>query len=612
MAEETVLIRFKSEDDASKTTKAVGDGLDDVGKKAGNAGKSFSSMQSVMSGVLQGIGQGLVGLAANLGSKALGAVTDFVGGAIEEASSWNSVMAQTEAVIASTGGAAGLTAKEMADMASEMSAASGQSLFSDDAILGAQNVLATFTNIKGENFGSATKSILDMSQALGMDLDSAAMQVGKALNDPVAGIAALSRSGVQFTADQEAMIKAMVEAGDTAGAQELMMKELNTQFGGSASAAVDTYAGQQIVLQEQFAGIQQTLGEALMPILMEFGKFMSDTVVPIIASVVTSLSNWITSMQQTGTTSAIFTTIKDAIAAVPSVLEQLGLGLERVKTFLTPLTDAINDFALVAAPTILAMYNAIKDFLGSEETQEYLNKIKTLFETFAVLIRDVLVLALAGLKIAWAAMADGIYQWWPFIKDILNGFMSLAGIVISFVTGILTALSQLVTGDFTGAWTTLKTTFSTVITDITGFFTTLDTKVKSVLNEIMGKFTEVGTNIATGIANGISGAAGKIADAARNAASAAYEAAKKFLGIESPSKLMRDQIGLNFSKGMATGILDGMPEVVSAASDTAAIGAAAATATVNNITLNASYANMQSESSLIADARAWMMALGKA
>jgi phage-related minor tail protein len=339
MAEETVLIRFKSEDDASKTTKAVGDGLDDVGKKAGNAGKSFSSMQSVMSGVLQGIGQGLVGLAANLGSKALGAVTDFVGGAIEEASSWNSVMAQTEAVIASTGGAAGLTAKEMADMASEMSAASGQSLFSDDAILGAQNVLATFTNIKGENFGSATKSILDMSQALGMDLDSAAMQVGKALNDPVAGIAALSRSGVQFTADQEAMIKAMVEAGDTAGAQELMMKELNTQFGGSASAAVDTYAGQQIVLQEQFAGIQQTLGEALMPILMEFGKFMSDTVVPIIASVVTSLANWITSMQQTGTTSAIFTTIKDAIAAVPSVLEQLGLGLERVKTFLTPLTE---------------------------------------------------------------------------------------------------------------------------------------------------------------------------------------------------------------------------------------------------------------------------------
>jgi hypothetical protein len=569
-------------------------------------------MGSMMTGVLQGIGQGIAGMALDLGKQALGAVTDFVGGAIEEASAWNSVMAQTEAVVKSTGMAAGLTAKEMAEMAGAMSAASGQSLFSDDAILGAQNVLATFTNIKGENFGSATQSILDMSQALGMDLDSAAMQVGKALNDPVAGLAALSRSGVQFTADQEAMIKAMVEAGNVAGAQELMMKELNTQFGGSASAAVDTYAGQQIVLKEQFAGIQQTLGEALMPILMEFGKFMSETVVPIIASVVTGLSGWITSMQQTGTTSAIFTTVKDAIAAIPGVLATLGTSLETAKTFLQPLIDAFKSFGDTAKPIVIDLYNAIKDFLGSEETKQYLEKVTKLFETLAILIRDVLVLALAGLKIAWAAMADGIYQWWPFIKDILNGFMSLAGIVINFVTGILTALSQLVTGDFTGAWTTLKTTFGTVVTDITGFFTTLETKVKGVLNEIMGKFTEVGTNIATGIANGISGAAGKIADAARSAASAAYEAAKKFLGIESPSKLMRDRIGLNFSKGMATGILDGMPEVVSAASDTAAIGAAAATATVNNITLNASYANMQSESSLIADARAWMMALGKA
>ena len=221
MAEETVLIRFKSEDDATKTTKAVNDGLDDVSANAGKAGKSFSGMGATMTGVLQGIGQGIAGMALDLGKKALGAVTDFIGGAIEEASAWNSVMAQTEAVVKSTGGAAGLTAAEMANMAGAMSAASGQSLFSDDAILGAQNVLATFTNIKGENFGMATQSILDMSQALGVDLDSAAMQVGKALNDPVAGLAALSRSGVQFTADQEAMIKAMVEAGNVAGPKRL-------------------------------------------------------------------------------------------------------------------------------------------------------------------------------------------------------------------------------------------------------------------------------------------------------------------------------------------------------------------------------------------------------
>jgi len=122
MAEETVLIRFKSEDDATKTTKAVNDGLDDVSKNAGKAGSSFSGMGSVMTGVLQGIGQGLAGMAAQLGSKALGAVTDFIGGSIDEASQWNSVFAQTQAVVASTGEAAGLTAAEMGEMASAMSA----------------------------------------------------------------------------------------------------------------------------------------------------------------------------------------------------------------------------------------------------------------------------------------------------------------------------------------------------------------------------------------------------------------------------------------------------------------------------------------------------------
>jgi phage-related protein len=167
-----------------------------------------------------------------------------------------------------------------------------------------------------------------------------------------------------------------------------------------------------------------------------------------------------------------------------------------------------------------------------------------------------------------------------------------------------------VTGDFQGAWTTLKTTLDTTIKDIIKFFTTLDTNVKNVLNELMGKFTEVGTNIATGIANGITDAAGKIATAAKNAASDAYEAAKDFLGMESPSKLMRDKVGVNFSKGMAEGIAKGTPDVVSASRATASIAAETGASIINNNTFSASYANTQSESSLIADTQAMMMTLG--
>jgi phage-related protein len=595
MAEETVLIRFKSEDDVTKTTKTINDDLASVGTNAGKAGSAFSGMGTMMTGVLQGVGQALGGFAMQMGSKALGAVTDFVSGSIAEASQWNSVYAQTQAVVKSTGEAAGLTAEQMGEMASSMSASAGQSLFSDDAILGAQNVLATFTNIKGQNFGMATQSILDMSQALGMDLDSAAMQVGKALNDPVAGLAALSRSGVQFTAEQEAMIKAMVEAGNVAGAQEVMMKELNTQFGGSAAAAVDTYAGQQVILQEKFADVQQTLGTALMPILMEFGTFMSDTVVPIIADVVGSLSGWINSMQMTGTTSGVFDTIRNAIAGVPGVLNQMGQGLATVGTFLQPLTDAFMNWVGVVVPAIVSAGTAIAEYLGSPTVQGYLSSLQTAFTALATLIMDVLVLAFNTSAIAWTYLSDAFTIAWPYIKTVLDTFYSLATIVMGAVTGILTALSQVVKGDFSGAFETMKKTVGTALTDLWGFFKTLDKNLLTFFTEIKPEVLKLGTDMVQGIADGIKSGASWIKDALLAAAREAWSAVTSFFTGQGSS-------GGDGGEGDSGG-----PQSRS-------MGAGGSSANTNgvvyNLSLHASYGSSQSASSLISDARAWMMTLG--
>jgi hypothetical protein len=606
MAEETVLIRFKAEDDASATTKVVNDNLDSVSENAGKAGKSFGGMGSVMDGVLQGVGQALGGFALQLGGKALSAVTDFISGSIAEAAQWNSAMTQTEAVVKSTGAAAGLTATQIGDMAAAMSASAGQSLFSDDAILGASNVLATFTQIKGETFSGATQAILDISQAMGTDLNSSALQVGKALNDPVAGISALTRVGVTFTDEQKAMIKAMTEAGDTAGAQQVILAELNKEFGGSAAAAVGTYAGQQVVLKEKFADIQQTLGEALMPMLMQFGTFMADTVVPAVATAVESLSGWITSMNEAGTTSGIFDTIRGAIAGIPGVLDMLALGFQRVQIFLQPLTDAVMGFVAVFVPAMVQAGTAIMEYLASPTAQTYLAALGTLFGQIATTVRDVLVFSIQNLTAIWNALVSAFVVLSPYITGVFDAILTSSTIAINFVTGILTALSQLLKGDFAGAWTIVKTTVSTATADIWTFISGLQTKVSGFLSDILTKFETIGTNIATGIANGISNAAGKIAEAARTAAQNAYDAAAKFLGIKSPSTLMRDMVGKNFSLGMAQGITQGIPSVVTAANDTAS----AAAATVNNYSFNATYANTQSESSLIADAQAMMMTLG--
>jgi hypothetical protein len=608
MSDQTVLIRFKGEDDVSSTAKTVEESVSNVGRVAEQSGGKFSSMSTIASGALTQIGMSLTTFAGDMAIKALGAVTDFVSGSIAEAAEWQSAFSQTEAVIASTGSAAGLTAKEMADMAVAMSASSGTSLFADDAILGAQNVLATFTQIKGETFAGATQGILDMSQALGQDLQSSSMQVGKALNDPIKGVAALSRVGVNFSEDQKAMIQSLQETGDMAGAQQVILDELTTQFGGSASAAVDTYAGQQIILQEKMAGIQQTLGEALLPIMLQFGTFLSDTLVPILGSVITSISEWINGMNESGTVSGVFETIKSGIAAIPGIFAEIGVYMGMVQVWAQPITDAFMNLVNTAVPALAMLGGAILSVFASPEFQGALATILPLLSSMADVIKNALVLAFNAGAIAWSYLIQGFQFLWPYVQTILNSMYSLVTIVFTAFTGIFNAFALLLSGDFTGAWNTLSTTVQTAVENIWKWIQDTFGKVDTFLGTIGDKFSEIGSEIVAGIAKGISDGAEKIKTAALNAANAAYDAMKTALGIASPSQLMSDKIGLPISQGVAAGIIKGSGFVTSA-SGLVVQGAAAAT-TNNYYQLSASYSQNQSEGSIISDLQRMQIQFG--
>ncbi|MCI4566381.1 hypothetical protein [Lysobacter sp. CFH 32150] len=174
---------------------------------------------------------------AFLSLRAVGAV---IRGIIENTRESEEAMAQLRAGIKSTGGIAGVTADEIALYASALQKTT---TFSDDAIVRMSAVVATFTNIRGAVFKDAIPAILDLSVRLGTDLNSAAIQVGKALNDPVKGITALGRAGVQFSTQQKEVIADLVETGDVAKAQRIILAELTTQMGGSAPAAADTLSG---------------------------------------------------------------------------------------------------------------------------------------------------------------------------------------------------------------------------------------------------------------------------------------------------------------------------------------------------------------------------------
>lgn len=204
--------------------------------------------------------------------------TSYLDGAVDSARAARVNAAQTAAVIKSTGGVANVSAKDVGKLAGQLRDLTG---ISAGQIRSGQNMLLTFTKVRNEVgegndvFNQATKASLNMSVAMKQDLKGSSILVGKALNDPIRGMASLRRVGVAFTKQQEAQVEAMVASGDTLGAQKVILAELETQFGGSAEAAA-TPAKK---LDAQLARLKTTIGAKLLPIVdkgtVMMGKFVT-------------------------------------------------------------------------------------------------------------------------------------------------------------------------------------------------------------------------------------------------------------------------------------------------------------------------------------------------
>lgn len=232
--------------------------VEDIGKKGKKSGKMLGKLKV---GAIAAGGA----LAAGLGF----ALKQGIAGMIE----METHTAQLESVIKSTGGVAGITADEVIGMAD---AFEKTTKFSAESTLEGQNLLLTFTKIGKDVFPQATETMLNMATAMGTDASSQAVALGKALNDPVAGVASLTRVGVQFTDEQKKSIEAMMELGDIAGAQSIILGELETQFGGSAEAAGGTFAGQLEIAKNAAGDIFETMAADLMPILQTMLKWVLD------------------------------------------------------------------------------------------------------------------------------------------------------------------------------------------------------------------------------------------------------------------------------------------------------------------------------------------------
>lgn len=230
----SVAIRFTS--DLSSFSSGIQNAtreMDRAGKKMQNVGKAMS-----------------VAITAPL--VALGAT------AVKNFDIQAKAIAQVEQGLKTTENQVGRTSKELQNLASELQ---NNSLFGDEAILKDVTAqLLTFTNIAGTQFERTQQAALDLATRLDGDLKSASIQLGKALNDPVANLSALSRSGIQFSEDQKKTINALVETNRLADAQTIILDELQKQYGGSAKAAAEAGTGAFKQLSNSIGDLTESFG----------------------------------------------------------------------------------------------------------------------------------------------------------------------------------------------------------------------------------------------------------------------------------------------------------------------------------------------------------------
>jgi hypothetical protein len=139
----------------------------------------------------------------------------------------------------------------------------------DELVKSTQAQLLTFKDLAisagdaGGAFDRATIAAFDMAAVFGGTGEDNAVRLGKALQDPIAGVSSLRKVGVQLSDQQEEMIRKFVEAGDAAGAQEIILKELETQVGGAAEATATDSAKMGLA----FGEMAEAIGTGLLPII---------------------------------------------------------------------------------------------------------------------------------------------------------------------------------------------------------------------------------------------------------------------------------------------------------------------------------------------------------
>jgi hypothetical protein len=509
-------------------------------------------------GAIQGLGSKLVGLGALVaGAFAVKAVFNFAKEAVMAAEVAEQYNNRIRAVAEATGVFGNRTNQVTADLikfadAHEM--VIGQEA---ELIKGVQATLLSFKGLSasagvvGGNFERATKAAFDMGAALEKDAAGQAMALAKALEDPVRGLTALRRSGTMFTEQQQDMIRTMVEAGDVLGAQNLILTEIESQYGGTAEAT----ALWSERLRLAFDQVKDAIGLALTPSFEAFAKFFMEEVQPPMLAFFEN--DFPRLVGKAG----------EAFAAVQPVFEEVGrvlkdaLGIDEESSLLEGLLDKIAEFEASPefAENLQAMVDGFNDMLP--DLKELVPLLLDLGKVVIPFLLDVLphlipvltglVQGLAGLYSATKNYSDETSETVAKVPEWAQGLTVFSPAARAFAEWWL----------FMSDSVTRARMLITAGLDMLKFsFEMWGAAILLYLETLPGKFLEIGGNIIDGLLDGLKAAWKAVEKWVREKAQWIADTFARVMQIGSPSKVFFG-FGQNIVQGLVNGLDSLSPEV---------------------------------------------------
>lgn len=249
----------------------------------------------------------------------------------------------------------------------------------------------------------------------------------------------------------------------------------------------------------------------------------------------------------------------------------------RLVVSVSPLTDKLLELANAAIPYVMAAFEQFDSQvlpglmrfgelvssvvgmvmglwgqLGSTVDEQGTGRFayfKDWIDTNLPLVQTLVEMVLGAIQAFWESNGAAIMA---IVDNVLSTITLVFDTGLKTILDLVTLALQLLTGDFEGASTTLWGIIDRLWATIKTIFSTALEQIRLLVTGI--NWGELGLNIITGIANGIRGAASFMADAAVEAARRAFDAAKEWLQIGSPSKRADVELGEPTGVGFGNGV----------------------------------------------------------